>query len=106
MDPRKRSDDDLKRIEPTAMDAKTDSEIRAILRKLHTLPEDEMRIALDFGVPFTKRLEKLTALRQGKVKRAARKRTQIAIMTAPRPFADYFSESDVIRARGLGIRLD
>jgi hypothetical protein len=103
MDPRKRRNDDLTRIEPASMEAKTDREIRAILGKLRTLPEDEMRIALDFNLPFVKRLEKLTALRLEK--RAARKAAQIAT-TAPKPFAHYLSDSDVIRARGLGIRLD
>jgi hypothetical protein len=52
------------------------------------------------------RLERLTALRQEKAgKRAARIAAWIA-QSAPKPFEPYFSEADVLRARGLGIRLD
>jgi hypothetical protein len=106
MFPRKLSDEDLRRIGFAAMGANTNSDIRAIVRKLRRLPEDEMRIALNFGIPFAERLETLTKLRQEKAaKRAARKMAWIA-ESAPKPFEQNFSETDVIRARGLGIRLD
>lgn len=52
------------------------------------------------------RLERLMALRQEKAgKRASRIAAWIA-ESAPKPFEPYFSEADVLRARGLGIRLD
>lgn len=51
-------------------------------------------------------LDKLTEIRQERAtKRAARKAAWIA-KSAPKPFQQYFGEADVIRARGLGIRLD
>ena len=53
------------------------------------------------------RLEKLMALRQERAaKRAARKAAWIAKSTLPKFFEQYFSEADVLRARGLGVRLD
>ena len=53
------------------------------------------------------RLEKLMALRQERAaKRAARKAAWIAKSTLPMFFEQNFSEADVLRARGLGVRLD
>jgi hypothetical protein len=106
MDPNKLGDEDWRRIYFASKEAYTHSEIRAIVGELRTLPEDEMRIALNFGIPFAVRLEKLTALRQEKAaKRAARKAARTA-KTAPRSFEESVNEGDFLRARGLGIRLD
>jgi len=106
MDPDELSDEDLRRIAHAATEANADAETRAIVRKLHALPEDEMRIALNFGAPFSERLKKLTELRRKKAaKRLARKEAWMAKIE-PKRFEQYVSEADVIRARGLGIRLD
>jgi hypothetical protein len=100
------SDEDLRRIAHTAREAKFDAETRAIVRELHALPVDEMKIALNFRTPFSDRLEKLTELRRKKAaKRASGKAAGIA-KHKPKHFEQYVSDGDVIRARGMGIRLD
>jgi hypothetical protein len=106
MRPDELSDEDLRRIANAAREANFDAETRAIVRKLHALPVDEMKIALDFRAPFSDRLAKLTELRRSKAaKRGCRKVAGVA-KSEPMHFEQYVNDGDQIRARGLGIRLD
>ncbi|MGA9461190.1 MAG: hypothetical protein WBV28_00270 [Terracidiphilus sp.] len=106
MRPDELSDEDLKRIAHAAREANFDAETRAIVRKLHALPVDEMKIALDFRAPFPDRLAKLTELRRRKAaKRASGKVAEIA-RNEPKHFEQYVNDGDVIRARGMGILLE
>jgi len=69
--------------------------------------DKEIRIMDPRNLSDEGRLEKLMALRQDRAaKRAARKAAWIAKSTLPKFFEQYFSEADVLRARGLGVRLD
>ena len=53
------------------------------------------------------RLELVMALKKARAaKRAARKAAWTAKNSLPKFFEQYFSEADVLRARGLGVRLD
>jgi hypothetical protein len=100
------SDEDLRRIAHAAREARFDAETRAIVRKLHTLPVDEMKIALNFRTPFSERLEMLTELRRKKAARRASGKVAGIAKHKPKHFEQYVSDGDVIRARGMGIRLD
>jgi hypothetical protein len=69
--------------------------------------DKELKIMDPRNLSDEDRLEKLMALRQERAtKRAARKAAWIAKSTLPKFFEQYFSEADVLRARGLGVRLD
>jgi len=75
---------------------------REIWGRRSTLPEDEMRIACNFDLTHSEKMEKLTALRNAK---ATRRAARIA-STASRTFEQWIDNSDAIRAQGFGVLLD
>jgi hypothetical protein len=78
---------------------------REIFGRRRTLPEDEMRIAFNSDLPHEEKMKKLNAIRQAKaLKRAASKAARTAGAN-PQTFEQRISDSDALRARGMGIRL-
>ncbi len=86
-----------------ALDRKRERELFGNRRNL---PADESEIVWNDDLTHAEKMERLTAIRQAKAEKPAARKAIGTATAAPHTFEQCVSDADVIRARGMGIKLD